>query len=116
MKIPECRVIINHIIHHDKKIGRELAKNAIAYRRLHESNKIDPTKGSYVLIVNGEIKCYEKEFSWEKYRELEKKYPGNYFAPTVEKPIVIRRFSALDDKSEKVWRVCVYTIRSFNGL
>lgn len=85
MKVPECRVIINYLIQYDEEIGKEIATNAIAFRRLYETNKIDSTKGSHVLIVNGEIKLYEKEFSWDKYREFEKKYPGKYFVPTVEK-------------------------------
>ncbi|GES81119.1 hypothetical protein GLOIN_2v1717333 [Rhizophagus clarus] len=108
MKVPERRVIINHIIRYNKEIGQELAKNAIAFRRLYEENKIDPTKGSHVLIVNGEIKSYENEFSWEKYRELDEKYPGIYFVPTIEKPIVLRRVEARNDEKEKSWVVNIW--------
>ncbi|RIA80397.1 hypothetical protein C1645_838784 [Glomus cerebriforme] len=108
MRIPERRMIINYIIRRDEKIGRELATNAIAYRRLYESNKIESSKGSYVLIVNGEIKRYGEKISSEEYRELEEKYPGKYYVPTVEKPIVLRRFSALDDRMKNVWRVNIW--------
>jgi hypothetical protein len=110
MSIPERRVIISYIVRRDEVIGKELATNAIAYRRLHESNKIDSSKGSRVLIVNGEIKCYGEEVSPEEYEELGKKYPGKYYGRTVEKKIVIRKFSALNDRRRKEWRVCVYNL------
>ncbi|RIA80512.1 hypothetical protein C1645_838569 [Glomus cerebriforme] len=105
MKFSERRMIVNYITRRDEKTGRELATNAIAYRQLYESNKIESSKGSYVLIVNGKIKRYGGKISSEEYLELEKKYPGKYYVPTVEKPIRRRKFSALDDRMEKEWRV-----------
>ena len=50
MSVPDHYVVVNYIIHRDWKIEKKLATNAIAYCQLRESNKLDFSKGSHVLL------------------------------------------------------------------
>src|SRR5688572_3344642 len=117
MSIPERRMVVNYIIYRDWEIGNELATNAIAYRRLRESNELDSSKGSHVLLVNGKIKYYGEKISSEEYQALEKKYPGKYYIPIIERTVILRSISATEDAKKKEWQVRVYnsyTSRSLN--
>jgi hypothetical protein len=89
------------------QVGEELAINTIAYVRLIESGAFkDKPKGTHVLIVHGKVLAYyEKDVSYKEYEELEKRYPGKYFAPTTVKTVLLRRFSANDDTIRKEWQV-----------
>ena len=85
--------------------GKEIATNTIAYNRFIEFSTFDSSKGTHVLIVNGQIKEYYKEdITSEDYEELDEKYPGMYFAPiTDEETVLLHRFSAHDDIIAKEW-------------
>ncbi|PKK58379.1 hypothetical protein RhiirC2_763433 [Rhizophagus irregularis] len=87
-------------------VATEIATNALAYHRLVESGAFeDKPKGSYVLIVHGEVlKYYEKDVSSEDYEQLEKKYPGKYFAPITRKTFLLRRFSAIASTTRNEWQ------------
>ncbi|RHZ88188.1 hypothetical protein Glove_26g200 [Diversispora epigaea] len=70
--------------------GEELARNTIKYRCLLESGTLDKSKGTYILIVHGELIEYGGNISSEEEEELYKKYPGCFYAPVVERFIIIR--------------------------
>ena len=77
MNIYDRREIFDYIIDPRWEVGEEIAINTIAYNRLIETKSFDRSKGTHVLIVNGQIKeYYESDISSEKYEELDKKYPG----------------------------------------
>src|SRR2546423_1183704 len=103
MNIYDCREVFDYIIDPRWEVGEEIATNTIAYNRLIETGGFDRSKGTHVLIVNGQIKEYhEKDISSEKYEELDKKYPGMYFASiTNEETVLLRRFSANDNTTMK---------------
>ncbi|CAG8717717.1 6687_t:CDS:2 [Funneliformis mosseae] len=86
-------------------VATEITTNALAYHRLVKSGAFeDKPKGSYVLIVYGEVlKYYEKDVSSEDYEQLEKKYPGKYFAPITRKTFLLRRFSAIASATRNEW-------------
>src|SRR5438874_7447034 len=90
-------------------VGEEMATNTIAYNRLIETRGFDRLKGSHVLIVHSQIKeYYANNISLEEYEELDKKYPGMYFAPiTDEETVLLRKFSASDDTEMKEWQICL---------
>ncbi len=50
MSVSDHHVVVNYIIHRDWKIEKELATDAIAYCQLRESNKLDSSKRSHVLL------------------------------------------------------------------
>src|SRR5438105_973154 len=108
MNIYDRREIFDYIIDPRWEVGEEIATNTIAYNRFIESRAFDSSKGTHVLIVNGQIKEYYKEdITSEEYEELDEKYPGMYFAPiTDEETALLRRFSAHDDTTAKEWQVC----------
>ncbi|GBC50108.1 uncharacterized protein OCT59_005729 [Rhizophagus irregularis] len=99
-------------------VGEEVATNTIAYHRLIESEAFrDKPEGMHVLIVHGKVlNYYEKDVSWEEYEELEKKYPGKYFAPITEKTVLLRRFFANDDTIRKEWQVNICLQSTVNVL
>jgi hypothetical protein len=100
-------------------VGKETATNTITYCRLIESGAFkDEPEGTHVLIVHGKIlKYYEKDISWEEYEELEKRYPGKYFAPIIEKTVLLRRFSANHDNTiRKEWQVSLQLIHNSIGI
>jgi hypothetical protein len=94
MNIYDRYEIFDYIIDPRWEVGEEIATNIIAYNRFIESGAFDSSKGTRVLIVNGQIKeYYEKDISSEEYVELDKKYPGMYFAPiTDEETVLLRSF------------------------
>ncbi|CAG8652523.1 15941_t:CDS:2 [Racocetra fulgida] len=63
-------------------IGKELATNTIAYRRLLESKTLDPSKGTHILLVHGQIERYGQQISASEYDELAGK--GFLYAPIAE--------------------------------
>ncbi|CAG8778772.1 27965_t:CDS:2 [Dentiscutata erythropus] len=63
-------------------VGRELATNTIAYRKFLESKTLDPSKGTHVLLVHGQIKRYGQEISANEYDELVGQ--GFIYAPIIE--------------------------------
>jgi len=107
MKVGECREVFDYVISPEwEPIGEELARNTVKYRRLLESNTLDPLQGSHILLVNGELVEYGNEISPEDDEELGKKYPGCLYAPVIERFAVIRKFSASNDQTRKEWQVC----------
>ena len=113
MNIYDRQEIFDYFIDPEWEFGEELATNAIAYRRLIESGKLDAMKGTHVLIFHGRIvKYYNEDISSEEYEELGKEYPGKYFAPITEKTVLLRRFSSNNDTTEMQPQVCynLYTI------
>jgi len=108
MHINQCREVFDYIVCPDwEPYGEELARNTIRYRILLDSGTLDKSKGSHILIVHGELVKYGGEISPEEEEELEKKYPGCFYAPVVERVIVIRKFSTNDDNRRKEWQVCI---------
>ena len=92
MKIGERRSIFDYIICPDwNPYGEELAINDIAYRRLLESNTLDASKGTHILLIHGKIVKYGNEISSEEHEEQQKEYPGCFYVPVVEKFVVIRK-------------------------
>ncbi|CAG8718365.1 14100_t:CDS:2 [Cetraspora pellucida] len=63
-------------------IGKELATNTIAYRRLLESRTLDPSKGTHILLVHGQIERYGQQISASEYDEIVGK--GFLYAPITE--------------------------------
>src|SRR4051794_14233579 len=96
MNIYDRYEILDFITDPRWEVGEEIASNTIAYNRFIESETFDSSKGTHVLIVNGQIKeYYDKDILSEEYEKLDKKYPGMYFAPiTDEETVLLRRFSA----------------------
>ncbi|RGB24478.1 hypothetical protein C1646_773055 [Rhizophagus diaphanus] len=107
LNIYDRREIFDYIIDPRWEVGEEMANNTIAYYRFIEAGAFDSSKGTHVLIINGQIKDYYKDdISSEEYEELDKKYPGMYFAPiTDEETVLLRRFSTHDDTTTKEWQV-----------
>ncbi|PKY37941.1 hypothetical protein RhiirA4_550387, partial [Rhizophagus irregularis] len=77
--------------------GKELAKNALEYRRLLNSGTLDPSQGTHILIINGKFVRYGSE---EESKETRNKYPGCYYVPIKERSIKLRRFSTTEDDKE----------------
>jgi hypothetical protein len=108
MNVGERREVFDYVISPEwEPTGDELARNTVEYRRLLESGTLDKSQGSHILIRNGKLVSYGKEISPEDDEELEKKYPGCFYAPVVERSASIRRFSATDDQIRKEWQVCI---------
>ncbi|KAF0424067.1 protein kinase subdomain-containing protein pkl/ccin9 [Gigaspora margarita] len=63
-------------------VGKELAANTIAYRKFLESKTLDPSKGTHVLLVHGQIERYGKNISANEYDELAGQ--GFIYAPITE--------------------------------
>ncbi|CAG8825385.1 2060_t:CDS:2, partial [Gigaspora margarita] len=78
-------LVISYIINPDHWFvegeGEELATNTLAYHRLLKSNELDLSKGSHVLIMNGQIKHYGGEISGDEYNDLLEQHPGMFYAP-----------------------------------
>src|SRR3954449_12206705 len=68
-------------------VGAEITTNAFTYYRLIESGSFeDMPKGSYVLIIHGNVlKYYEKDISSEDYEEFEKKYWESTLHPSLKR-------------------------------
>ncbi|KAF0439351.1 protein kinase subdomain-containing protein pkl/ccin9 [Gigaspora margarita] len=108
-------LVISYIIRPDHWFvegeGEELATNTLAYHRLLKSNELDSSKGSHVLIMNGQIRRYGGKISEDEYDRLLEQHPGMFYAPVKERPpILIRRSSAIDDVGRKEWQVSVHAI------
>ncbi|KAF0490782.1 protein kinase subdomain-containing protein pkl/ccin9 [Gigaspora margarita] len=89
--------------------GEELATNTLAYHRFLKFNELDSSKGSHVLIMNGQIKHYGGEISEDEYDRLLGQHPGMFYAPVKEQPpIITRRSSAIDDVNRKEWQVHIW--------
>ncbi|CAG8435064.1 6591_t:CDS:2 [Scutellospora calospora] len=72
--------------------GEELATNTLAYHRFLNSGQLDPSKGSHILLINGQIVRYGEEISKPEYNELLEKHPGMFYAPIKAiLPIRVRR-------------------------
>src|SRR3954468_7884306 len=68
MNIYDRCEILDYIIDPRWEVGEEIATNTIAYNHLIESEAFDSSKGTHVLIVNGQIKeYYERDISSEEY-------------------------------------------------
>ncbi|RGB29745.1 hypothetical protein C1646_766228 [Rhizophagus diaphanus] len=106
LNIYDRHEIFDYIIDPRWEVGKEMAKNTIAYYHFIEIGAFDSLKGTHVLIINGQIKDYYKDdISSEEYKELDNKYPGMYFAPiTDEETVLLRRFSTHDDTTAKEWQ------------
>ncbi|CAG8707660.1 16339_t:CDS:2, partial [Funneliformis mosseae] len=105
--INERRLIFDYVIDPDwDPIGEELATNALEYRRLLESDTLDPLQGTHILIVHGKFVRYGSSKEEKKMRE---DYPGCYYVPVKERIVELRRFSASDANTnagaEKEWQV-----------
>jgi len=117
MGINERRLIFDYVIDPDwDPEGEELAMNALEYRRLLESKTLVPSKGTHILIVHGKLIRYGTS---EEEDNMDKQYPGCYYAPVVEH-IVELKCSANDDNRNKEWQVCIiynlWIIRSLMGI
>ncbi|RIA79435.1 hypothetical protein C1645_745915 [Glomus cerebriforme] len=89
-EINERRLIFDYVIDPDwDPIGKELAKNALEYRRLLESNTLDPSQGTHILIINGNFIRYGLS---EETKEMIEKYPGCYYVPIKERIIKLHRY------------------------
>ncbi|EXX67976.1 hypothetical protein RirG_109310 [Rhizophagus irregularis DAOM 197198w] len=89
-----------------KPNGKELATNTIEYRLL-ESGDLDESKRTHVLLVHGKVIRYGDKISSEEHKELQKKFPGCFYAPTVERIVELCRFSAVNDNERKEWQGCM---------
>ena len=90
MQLCERRAVVDYIWDPDwEDIAEEAATNTIVYRHLIESKQLDPSKESHVLLVHGKRVRYGKEISWEEDEELEKQYPGKFYALLVQKVIFV---------------------------
>ncbi|CAG8610431.1 11822_t:CDS:2, partial [Ambispora leptoticha] len=106
MNIHDHREVFSYVVDPDWEVGEEIATNAIAYRRLLESKNPDASKGTHILLAHGEIVRYGEEISSDEYEKLAEEYPGMFYVPIVSRePIVIRRFSAINDTTRKEWQV-----------
>jgi hypothetical protein len=92
MKVGERREVFDYMYPEWEPTGEELARNTVEYRRLLESGTLDASQGSHILIRNGKLDSYGNEISPEDDEKLEKKYPGCFYAPVVERSVLIRRF------------------------
>ncbi|POG60502.1 hypothetical protein GLOIN_2v1712642 [Rhizophagus irregularis DAOM 181602=DAOM 197198] len=83
--------------------GKELA---IECRRLLGSGTLDESKGTrtHVLLVHGKVIGYGNEISSKQSKELQKKFPGCFYAPIVEPFVELRRFYAVADNNTKEWQ------------
>ncbi|RIB07508.1 hypothetical protein C2G38_2252584 [Gigaspora rosea] len=121
--IQDRELVIAYIIKPDhwyvEGEGEELATNTLAYHRLLKSNELDASKGSHVLIMNGQIKRYGGEISEDEHDRLLKQHPGMFYAPVKEQPpilIPIRRTSAIDDVNRKEWQVHIWLHCKYDPL
>ncbi|RHZ81592.1 hypothetical protein Glove_117g565 [Diversispora epigaea] len=105
----ERRAIFDYITDPDpwfeKGEGKELATNTLAYRRHIEFGDFDPSRGSHVHLINGEIANYGSEISGEEYEKLKKQNLGMFYAPIVEEKPPIIRFSSVRSLTSKEWQV-----------
>ncbi|CAG8725781.1 9445_t:CDS:2, partial [Dentiscutata heterogama] len=94
--------VFSYVVNPDWEVGEEIATNAIAYHHLLESKNLDASKRTYILFVYDEILCYREEISSNEYEKLAKEYQGMFYVPIVRRePIVICRFSAINDTTRK---------------
>ena len=98
MSLPDRRMVFYYINDPDSDwedgYGEELATNYIMYRHFMENKMLDSSKGTHVLIINGNIDHYGNDLSPEEYEKLAKEHPGMCYAPVIEEePILMRRFS-----------------------
>ncbi|CAG8707243.1 3057_t:CDS:2 [Gigaspora rosea] len=73
MDIHERCVVFDYITDpewSEEGVGKELAANTIAYRKFLESKTLDPSKGTHVLLVHGQIERYGKGIPANEYDEL----------------------------------------------
>src|SRR4051812_7086881 len=74
MNIYDRCEILDYIINPRWEVGKEIATNTITYNHLIESRAFDSSKGTHVLIVNGQIKkYYKKDISSKEYKKLNEK-------------------------------------------
>ncbi|CAG8488714.1 10091_t:CDS:2, partial [Acaulospora morrowiae] len=107
-KAGERREVFDYITYPQwEPTGEERARNTVEYRRLLESKTLDASKGSHILIINGKLVSYGNKISQEDNEKLKKKYPGCFYAPVVERTVLIRRFSAKEDQTRNEWQVCI---------
>ncbi|CAI2171212.1 5028_t:CDS:2 [Funneliformis geosporum] len=114
----ERLIIFDYIVNPDwGSAGKELVTNTIAYRKLLESKSLDASKGTHILLINGQIVRYGNEISSECYDQLDKENPGMFYAPIVEPPpLVIRGVSATVDSVKKEWQVHICLRNAVNAL
>ncbi|PKY30740.1 hypothetical protein RhiirB3_419018 [Rhizophagus irregularis] len=94
--------------------GKELA---IECRRLLGSGTLDESKGTrtHVLLVHGKVIGYGNEISSKQSKELQKKFPGCFYAPIVEPFVELRRFYAVADNNTKEWQTHI-SLRNVDNL
>ncbi|CAG8738170.1 9998_t:CDS:2, partial [Funneliformis caledonium] len=115
--INERRLIFDYVIDPDwDPIGEELATNVLEYRRLLESDTLDPLQSTHILIVHGKFVRYGSSKEEKKMRE---DYPGCYYVPVKERIVELRRFSASDANTnagaEKEWQVHIRLRNTVNA-
>ncbi|CAG8531909.1 4167_t:CDS:2 [Ambispora gerdemannii] len=65
------------------------------------AGKLDHSKGSHVLIIDGKLVRYGSELSGEEYRKLA---PGALYGPIVRE-VVGAKFSSIEDGTKQEWQV-----------